>query len=89
MPQQCSFGIVESRGAAAVLNSVESESHGVAASFVNLCRNSGNVIGVAFGTALVTLTMSAAGYPPSAEATEPTEAALVDAVLRTSRAAAD
>jgi MFS family permease len=50
---------------AAVLNSVESEAYGVAAGFVNLCRNSGNVIGVAFGTALVTWTMGAAGYPPS------------------------
>ncbi len=50
---------------AAVLNSVEPESHGVASGFVNLCRNSGNVIGVAFGTALVTWTMGAAGYPPS------------------------
>lgn len=48
-----------------ILNSVESEAHGVAAGFVNLCRNTGNVIGVAFGTALVTLTMSQAGFPPS------------------------
>jgi MFS family permease len=51
--------------AAAVLNSVEAESHGIASGFVNLCRNSGNVLGVAFGTALVTWTMGAAGYPPS------------------------
>jgi EmrB/QacA subfamily drug resistance transporter len=50
---------------AAVLNSVEAQAYGVAAGFVNLCRNSGNVIGVAFGTALVTWTMDAAGYPPS------------------------
>jgi EmrB/QacA subfamily drug resistance transporter len=50
---------------AAILNSVEAESHGLAAGFVNLCRNSGNVIGIAFGTAVVTLTMGAAGYPPS------------------------
>jgi len=50
---------------AAILNSVGADSHGLAAGFVNLCRNSGNVIGIAFGTAVVTLTMGAAGYPPS------------------------
>jgi EmrB/QacA subfamily drug resistance transporter len=50
---------------AAILNSVGAESHGVASGFVNLCRNGGNVIGIAFSTALVTWTMGAAGYPPS------------------------
>jgi len=50
---------------ASILNSVDSSSHGLAASFVNLCRNTGNVIGIAFGTAVVTLTMATAGYPPS------------------------
>ena len=48
-----------------ILNSVQSGSHGVASGFVALCRNSGNVVGVAFATALVTWTMSASGYPPS------------------------
>lgn len=48
-----------------ILNAVESSAHGVAAGFVNLCRNTGNVIGVAFGTAVVTLTMGAAGYSAS------------------------
>lgn len=50
---------------ASILNSVQSDSHGVAAGFVNLCRNTGNVLGIAFGTALVTLTMARAGFPPS------------------------
>ena len=50
---------------AAILNSVEANSYGVASGFVNLCRNGGNVIGIAFGTALVSWTMSSQGYPPS------------------------
>jgi EmrB/QacA subfamily drug resistance transporter len=50
---------------ASILNVVDAGSHGLASGFVNLCRNTGNVIGVAFGTAIVTLTMSRAGVPPS------------------------
>ena len=65
---------------AAVLNSVESEAYGVAAGFVNLCRNGGNVIGVAFGTAFVSWTMGAAGYPPSlSEVRDTAEAGLFSA----------
>jgi EmrB/QacA subfamily drug resistance transporter len=50
---------------ASILNSVTDNSHGVAAGFVNLCRNTGNVIGIAFATAIVTLTMSGSGFAPS------------------------
>jgi hypothetical protein len=50
---------------------VDASAHGLAAGFVNLCRNSGNVIGIAFGTAIVTLTMGANGYPPSLSAVGP------------------
>jgi hypothetical protein len=39
--------------------------------YVSLCRNSGNVIGIAFGTAIVTLTMDRAGYQPSLTAVDP------------------
>lgn len=52
---------------ASILNSVPADSHGLAAGFVNLCRNTGNVLGIAFGTAVVSLTMSAAGFVPSFE----------------------
>ena len=50
---------------ASILNSVTSDAYGVASGFVNLCRTSGNVMGVAFCTAMVTYTMGVAGYPPS------------------------
>ena len=62
---------------AAILNSVDTGAHGVAAGFVNLCRNTGNVIGIAFGTAMVTLTMADAGFPPTLDA--------VDAALDTTQ----
>ena len=39
---------------------------------MNLCRNSGNVIGVTFATVVVTLTMAASGYPASLKAIGPT-----------------
>jgi len=54
-----------------ILNTVDASSHGVAAGFVTLCRNSGNVVGIAFGTAIVTLTMGVSGYPPSLAAVDP------------------
>jgi EmrB/QacA subfamily drug resistance transporter len=57
-----SFGAPNS---ASILNSVGSESHGVASGFINLCRNTGNTLGIAFGTAVVTLTMGRAGFAPS------------------------
>jgi EmrB/QacA subfamily drug resistance transporter len=50
---------------AAILNSVDSSTYGFAAGFVNLCRNTGNIIGIAFGTAIVSLTMANAGLAPS------------------------
>jgi MFS family permease len=50
---------------ASIINSVDADSHGLAASFINLCRNTGNVLGIAFATAVVTLLMAQAGVPPS------------------------
>ena len=65
------FGAANS---ASMLNVVDAAAHGVTAGFVNLCRNSGNVIGIALGTVIVTVTMSRAGYPPSLAAVDPTAA---------------
>lgn len=48
-----------------MLNAMDADSHGFAAGFVNLCRNTGNVLGIAFATAIVTLTMGHAGFEPS------------------------
>lgn len=54
-----------------MLNAVDARSHGFASGFVNLCRNTGNVIGIAFGTAFVTLKMASAGYAPSLDEVGP------------------
>ncbi len=62
------FGAANS---ASILNTVDAAAHGVTAGVVNLCRNSGNVIGIAFGTVIVTVTMGRAGYAPSFAAVDP------------------
>jgi len=63
------FGAANS---ASIMNAVDDKAHGATAGFVNLCRNSGNVIGVTFATVVVTLTMAAGGYPASLRAIDPT-----------------
>jgi EmrB/QacA subfamily drug resistance transporter len=61
------MSVFAAANSASILNSVASDAHGVAAGFVNLCRNTGNIIGIAFGTAVVSLAMSIAGFVPSFE----------------------
>jgi Na+/melibiose symporter-like transporter len=69
-----SFGmaIFGAANSASIMNAVDDKAHGATAGFVNLCRNSGNVIGVTFATVVVTLTMAAGGYPASLRAIDPT-----------------
>lgn len=64
-----SFGAPNS---AAILNSVDADAHGVTAAIVNLCRNTGNIIGIAFGTVVVSLTMARSGFPATLAAVEST-----------------
>jgi EmrB/QacA subfamily drug resistance transporter len=54
-----------------MLNAIDADSHGFAAGFVNLCRNTGNVLGIAFATAIVTLTMGRHGFEPSLSSVAP------------------
>jgi len=72
MVMSLGMSLFSAANSASMLNSVDEHSHGVAAGFVSLCRNSGNVIGIAFGTVVVTLTMGALGYPPTLAAVGPT-----------------
>ena len=46
-----------------VLSVVDEKRYGVVSAFMNLVRNSGNVIGIAVSTAIVTATMGSMGYP--------------------------
>jgi EmrB/QacA subfamily drug resistance transporter len=71
MTMSLGMSVFGAANSASMLNTVPDSEHGVASGFVTLCRNSGNVIGVAFGTVIVTLTMGAAGYPPSLSAVDP------------------
>ncbi|HVY63857.1 MAG TPA: MFS transporter [Gammaproteobacteria bacterium] len=68
-----SFGmaIFGAANSASIMNVVDTDSHGATAGFVNLCRNSGNVVGVTFATVVVTLAMAAGGYPGSLAAVDP------------------
>ena len=51
-----------------ILSVVSPASYGVVASFTNLVRNSGNVVGIAVSTAIVTGTMGSMGHPPTLSA---------------------
>ena len=66
MVMSLGMSLFSAANSASMLNAVEEHSHGVAAGFVSLCRNSGNVIGIAFGTVIVTLTMGALGLSADA-----------------------
>ena len=48
-----------------ILSVVSPASYGVISSFTNLVRNSGNVVGIAVSTAIVTETMGSLGHPPT------------------------
>ena len=64
----------------AVLNSVGSDRHGVVSGFLQLVRNSANVISVTLAATIVTLTMGSMGYPPSlAAVSESGDAGLLEA----------
>ncbi len=66
--QSCGMGTFYSPNVSSVLSSVERESYGTISSFLNLVRNSGNVVSIAVATAIVTATMGSMGYEPSLEA---------------------
>jgi MFS family permease len=71
MVMSLGMSVFSAANSASILNTVDADAHGVASAVVTLCRNSGNVIGIAFGTVIVTLTMGADGYPPSLAAVDP------------------
>ena len=68
--QSCGMGLFFSPNASSVLNAVGRESYGVVSAFLNLVRNSGNVISIALSTAIVTATMGSLGYEPSLSAVQ-------------------
>ena len=65
--QGMGMGTFYSPNASAVLSTVERSRYGIATAFMNMIRNSANVIGVAIATTIVTAVMGSLGYEPSLE----------------------
>ena len=64
----CGMGMFYSPNSSSVLSAVGRESYGVVSGFLNLVRNSANVISLAIATTIVTMTMGSLGFEPSLEA---------------------
>ena len=64
----CGMGLFYSANSSSVLSAVGRESYGVVSGFLNLVRNSANVISLAIATTIVTVTMGSLGFEPSLEA---------------------
>ena len=62
------MGMFYSPNSSSVLSAVGRESYGVVSGFLNLVRNSANVISLAIATTIVTVTMGSMGFEPSLEA---------------------
>ena len=62
------MGTFYSANSSSVLSAVGRESYGVVSGFLNLVRNSANVISLAIATTIVTVTMGSLGFEPSLEA---------------------
>ena len=72
--QSFGVGVFNAPNNSSILSAVEPNRYGVISGFLNLIRNSGNVVGIALATTLVTSTMGFLGYPPSLSAIESSEA---------------
>ena len=66
--QGLGMGSFSSPNASAVLSTVDRSKYGIATAFLNMVRNTANVIGVAVATTIVTATMASSGYEPSLDA---------------------
>ena len=64
----CGMGMFYSPNSSSVLSAVGRESYGVVSGFLNLVRNSANVISLAIATTIVTVTIGSLGFEPSLEA---------------------
>ena len=64
------MGLFYSPNSASVLSVIPAERYGIATAFLNLIRNSSNIIGVSVTTAIVTGIMGNMGYAPSLDVVE-------------------
>ena len=63
--QTAGMGIFFSPNNSSILSAAEKTRYGIVSALVGLTRNSGNLVGIAATTAIVTLTMASYGYPAS------------------------
>ena len=61
-------GIYYTPNTASVLSVVEQARYGVATAFLNMTRNTANVVGVGLATTIVTVTMASRGFEPTLDA---------------------
>ena len=66
--QSAGAGTFQSPNSASIFSSVDPSRHGVAAGFVNLSRNAGNVTGIAIVTSIVTAFMAGQGFDSNIDA---------------------
>jgi EmrB/QacA subfamily drug resistance transporter len=63
--QSFGVGTFNAPNNSSILSAVEPSKYGVISGFLNLVRNSGNLVSIAVATAVVTATMGSLGYAPS------------------------
>ena len=66
--QSSGMGMFHSANMNSIISAVERERYGVVSSFLNLVRNSAQIISIAVATAIVAAIMASQGYPPSLDA---------------------
>ena len=66
--QGLGMGSFYSPNASAVLSTVDRSKYGIATAFLNMVRNTANVVGIAVATTIVTATMASSGFEPSLDA---------------------
>ena len=66
--QGLGMGIYYTPNTASVLSVVEQVRYGVATAFLNMTRNTANVVGVGLATTIVTVTMASRGFEPTLDA---------------------
>lgn len=66
--QGLGMGSFYSPNTSAVLSTVDRSKYGIATAFLNMVRNTANVVGVAVATTIVTATMASSGFEPSLDA---------------------
>ncbi len=66
--QGLGMGVFYTPNTASVLSVVEQSKYGIATAFLNMTRNTANVVGIGLAITIVTITMASRGFEPSLDA---------------------